>query len=194
MPSPRDDSANTRERLVAAAVELVAERGYGGATAAAIARRAGLTTGAIYSNYRTKDELVATAMAARHERLFQDALDVGADRDSMAEVLVTVIATQAAAEHRALLESMAAAARDPELADALRERLDRRGAAVAQLLDAAKAAGRLDPDLDTASLAHLFHLIGLGNAVAQALGTPSPPSPELTAVLERLTDALAPRS
>ena len=89
VPSPRDDSANTRERLVAAAVELVAERGYGGATAAAIARRAGLTTGAIYSNYRTKDELVATAMAARHERLFQDALDVGADRDSIAEVLVS---------------------------------------------------------------------------------------------------------
>lgn len=43
-----------REALLAAAAELVAERGYGGTSLDAVAQRAGLTTGAIYSIFGSK--------------------------------------------------------------------------------------------------------------------------------------------
>jgi AcrR family transcriptional regulator len=49
--------ARTRTRLLDAAAELFAERGLHGATLADVARRAGMTTGAIYGNFRNKEEL-----------------------------------------------------------------------------------------------------------------------------------------
>ncbi|WP_229053385.1 TetR/AcrR family transcriptional regulator [Aeromicrobium sp. Leaf350] len=48
----------TRERLVEAARELLAEIGIQGATVESICERAGFTRGAFYSNYDTKDELI----------------------------------------------------------------------------------------------------------------------------------------
>ena len=42
---------DTTARLLTAAAEVFAEKGYDGAGVAEIARRAGLTTGAIYSRY-----------------------------------------------------------------------------------------------------------------------------------------------
>jgi len=48
----------TRERLVDAARELLAEIGIQGATVESICERAGFTRGAFYSNYATKDELI----------------------------------------------------------------------------------------------------------------------------------------
>ena len=50
------------DRLIAAAVEVFAERGYDGAGVAEIARRAGVTTGAIYSRYSGKSELLLEAL------------------------------------------------------------------------------------------------------------------------------------
>ena len=49
---------NTRQRILAAAEEVFAERGYEGAALADIARRAGFTTGAIYGCFRDKAELL----------------------------------------------------------------------------------------------------------------------------------------
>src|SRR5947209_1404498 len=49
---------STRERILAAAAEVFAERGYEGAAVSDIARRAGFTTGAIYGRFRDKAELL----------------------------------------------------------------------------------------------------------------------------------------
>jgi AcrR family transcriptional regulator len=47
----------TRARLLDAAYELFAQRGLHGATLADVAARAGMTTGAIYGNFASKEEL-----------------------------------------------------------------------------------------------------------------------------------------
>lgn len=52
----------TRERLLRAAGQVFAERGYAGATVPEIARVAGYTTGAVYSNFEGKEELFLTLM------------------------------------------------------------------------------------------------------------------------------------
>ena len=49
--------AETRERLLAAAFEVVAERGLGATTVENVCERAGFTRGAFYSNFRTMEEL-----------------------------------------------------------------------------------------------------------------------------------------
>ena len=81
--SPAD---STRQRLLDAATEVFLENGYEGTRVAEIARRAGLTTGAIYGNFESKAELLTAALAAgcsTQDRLFLDVLAL-APRDETA--------------------------------------------------------------------------------------------------------------
>ena len=52
-----DKRARTRAKLLNAARELIREKGYENTTLLAVAQRAGMTSGAIYGNFRDRDEL-----------------------------------------------------------------------------------------------------------------------------------------
>jgi AcrR family transcriptional regulator len=70
---PRGDKRQrTRQALIAAALDVVAETGFAGASLEAIARRAGVTRGAIYSNFADRDALLLTAVASRGMTLDRD--------------------------------------------------------------------------------------------------------------------------
>jgi AcrR family transcriptional regulator len=61
-PSPRrkpkgDKRERTRAKLLEAARQLVREKGYEDTTLESVAKRAGMTTGAIYGNFKNRDEL-----------------------------------------------------------------------------------------------------------------------------------------
>lgn len=53
-----DKRARTRARLIEAAIGLIRERGYEGMTLASVAERAGMTTGAIYGNFKSRTDLL----------------------------------------------------------------------------------------------------------------------------------------
>jgi AcrR family transcriptional regulator len=56
---PKGDKRDrTRAKLLEAARSLIREKGYEHATLDAIAERAGMTTGAIYGNFKNRDELL----------------------------------------------------------------------------------------------------------------------------------------
>jgi AcrR family transcriptional regulator len=59
--------ADTRERLLRAVGELRAERGWAACSLQAVARRAGLTTGAVYSTFGSRGALLAAWMVDRVE-------------------------------------------------------------------------------------------------------------------------------
>lgn len=74
----------TKNRLLAAAAELFAERGVNGTSVEQIADRAGYTRGAFYGNFEDKHELVVTLLARRRE---QEAVEVAAlEGDVMARL------------------------------------------------------------------------------------------------------------
>src|SRR5512143_2111368 len=52
-----DKRARTRARLLDAARDLTREKGFDRTTLEDVARRAGMTTGAIYGNFKNRDEL-----------------------------------------------------------------------------------------------------------------------------------------
>src|SRR5690349_5813996 len=52
-----DKRERTRAALLEAARELVRERGYERTTLEKVAKRAGMTTGAIYGNFKNREEL-----------------------------------------------------------------------------------------------------------------------------------------
>src|SRR5690242_8605715 len=70
-----DRSSETRSLLLHAAAELLQRVGYSGTTTALIAKRAGVTTGALHHHFATKDDLmfgVLDEMSARIRRRLED--------------------------------------------------------------------------------------------------------------------------
>ena len=61
--------ARTQAQLIDAAFAEVVENGFAAASLDAIARRAGMTKGAIYSNYRDKAELLMAVRDAKEPRI-----------------------------------------------------------------------------------------------------------------------------
>jgi AcrR family transcriptional regulator len=69
-PRPRrltraETKARTRTRLLDAAAKVFARKGFGGASVEEIAETAGYSTGALYANFGSKDELFLELLASR---------------------------------------------------------------------------------------------------------------------------------
>jgi AcrR family transcriptional regulator len=84
-PVRREAKERNREALLTAARELVDERGYAGTSVEAVARRAGLTTGAIYSIFGSKVELLTQVFQVH--RPIPSLAEIGRRRRDMAGVL-----------------------------------------------------------------------------------------------------------
>jgi AcrR family transcriptional regulator len=74
-PSREEKKALTRARLLDAAATVFARRGFAAASLDEVAEEAGLTKGAVYSNFESKDELIAELL---HERLDKQAMGIEA--------------------------------------------------------------------------------------------------------------------
>src|SRR2546423_11375908 len=70
-PTERTEArkAETRERIVAAALDQLAEGGYASANVQAVAARAGVATGSVYRHFPSKGDLFAEGFrrASAHE-------------------------------------------------------------------------------------------------------------------------------
>jgi AcrR family transcriptional regulator len=69
-PTPRTEArkAATRERIVAAALEQVAEGGYASASVQVVARRAGVAVGTVYRHFPSKAELFSEVFLRASQR------------------------------------------------------------------------------------------------------------------------------
>ena len=100
---------STRDRLLAAGREVVEAHGYGGASVAAIADRAGVAAGTLYRHFGSKAELVVEVFRAvcgrelAAMRAAAEAVDDGGDPDPVERVLAPLDAFAARAlQNRAL--------------------------------------------------------------------------------------------
>jgi len=80
----RDD---TCEKLFEAAARVFEEQGIGGASIEAIAAAAGLTRGAFYSNFKSKDELIIAMLEDHVEQSIRRNLDLLARHKSPADFI-----------------------------------------------------------------------------------------------------------
>src|SRR4051794_9124546 len=154
----------TRDRLIDAAAEVFAEKGYDRAGVQEIARRAGLTTGAIYSRFTGKAELLQAAIESRTSDEFDDLFAQHRFDGQAGDVLRTVGAHlvtpgESTGEEALLLEAFVAARRDPEVRQLLISILDGRASQLAELVEAGKAAGAIDSELDNESVVSFCHAV-----------------------------------
>ncbi len=188
----------TRDRLVDAAAEVFAEKGYDRAGVQEIARRAGLTTGAIYGRFTGKAELLLAAIEARTTDELDDLFNQHRFDGQASDILRTVgahLVTPCDDDHdegALLLEAFVAARRDRDVAALVASTLEDRANVLAELVEAAKADGTIDTDLDTESLVRFCHAVGLGFLLYDALALPLPAAEPWEQLIGRLVAAVAP--
>ncbi|MBX3312829.1 MAG: TetR/AcrR family transcriptional regulator [Actinobacteria bacterium] len=190
-------------RLLEAAVVEFAARGYAGARVAEIAARAGVTTGAIYSRYRGKAELLAEAIEwatnDEFDRLFTDHRFEGRMEDVLRIVGQHLIVREERCDDGTpsgdglLLESFAAARQEPDVRRLLGDHLLDRHGRLVRVVDAAKDTGGIDPDVDTNALVTFCYALGLGFVLLEVVDMPVPERDAWDALIERLLDAIAER-
>ena len=196
LAAPIDD---TRTRLVDAAAEVFAEKGYDRAGVQEISRRAGLTTGAIYGRFAGKAELLQAAIESRTtdelDDLFASHAFDGRATDILRVVGSHLVAPPPEVDHEdgaLLLEAFIAARRDAEVRESIQKVIEERAASLAELVEAAKVDGSVDADLDTQSVVAFCHAVGLGFLLYDAISYPMPEAMPWEQLITRLVAALAP--
>ncbi|WP_152362221.1 TetR/AcrR family transcriptional regulator [Microlunatus speluncae] len=151
--TPRRDAVANREKLLAAATELFAERGLT-APLEEIARRGGVSIGTLYNHFPTREALFDAIYPAKLAAMNAAGQEALADPDPWAgfrEFLRHSFELQAV--DRGLNEAMTL--RYPAAA-AMAEACDRGYAGVAQIIDRAQRAGVLRSDFTLQDLACLI--------------------------------------
>jgi len=160
----------SRTRVLDAAAEVFAERGYERATVDEIATRAGLSKGTVYWNFASKEELFLALLDERIDRPVRAVMDISgsAPREQPTAGAVDAAMGQLVRERpqfvQLLLEYWAAAVRDPELRRRYVERQQGLREALAEVIRT-----RQPPDIPFAippeHLATAFVALGLGLAL-----------------------------
>lgn len=95
----RADGELSRERILDAATEIAAERGYEGTSIGLVSKKCGLPASSIYWHFKDKEDLIAAVIERSFGR-WLTAWDI--PRDGSAEERIVAVATQAA---KAVLDS-----------------------------------------------------------------------------------------
>lgn len=189
-------SAEVTERLLEAAIDVFAERGFEAARVAEIARRAGLTTGAIYARWPGKRDLIVAAVHHITSELMQAFTAI---TDSPAEEVAAVLAADPASVRNArvsdvMLEALVTARRDDGFRAAVSDAMSNEAARLSAAVSKGKSEGVIDPDLSTSAIVTMCQSLGMGMRLAfvGGSGRDSVQAAGWDALVERLIASLRP--
>jgi AcrR family transcriptional regulator len=177
---PPDDAGSEppvdelRERLLAAAATMFALKGYDGTKIMDVVRESGLSAGAVYGRFRSKNDLLREAVVTRAASA-ATLLDPSADR--VADLITGYAANTDGPlnEFEAMrLEAYVTARREPEVAAAIHEAYVAWQASMMTLLDSARDDGTLAPDVDAEHVLFLVRILTLGLMLHRGSGAPGP--------------------
>jgi len=169
--------AARRELVLEAARRTFSENGFHATSMDDVIRASGLSAGAVYQYFRSKDELIAAAAAEALGALRHtlDTLDDESSQDP-ATTLVTVLKSWPLTPGpdglditRLALHGWSEATRNPELHALVHDGLDGFRERVAQLLARWQANGTVSADIDAVSITPPLMSLLLGYVVQRAL-------------------------
>ena len=195
--TPGATAADTRERLLRAAADVFARRGYEGTRVSEVAEAAGLSNGAMYAYFGSKAELLVDALRVHGRRLLADLVAAQPTR-SLPDLLLLsgrALRRRREPDGELLVEALVAARRDGDVLGPVRgyvrgyvrERADW----LAGLVRRGQDDGGIDAALSPHAVAHLCLALAVGTAL---VGPDVDPvgDEEWTALLTRLVASLAP--
>lgn len=194
------DTDPTRARLLKAATQLFLRNGYASVSVRDLAAACGLTTGAIYSRFRNKTEMLVSAIETRMDSDLdrssdedQPAILLGATKRGELERVLLEITEQyprRAALRALLIEGACAARRDPEVRESLRaEQLEH----VNRWIDIYRRwqhSQGIDPSVDIDAVLMFMWAAELGLGVLEAYGMQPPKPRAWRRVIDRVLKSL----
>ncbi len=166
MAKREDQRKMTKEKILQAAAACFAEKGYSGCSVQDIAERAGLSKGALYGHFHSKDELFKAMISIEHglgaERARQ-AAEKPPYLDGIIWFMTECIRNSGfPMDHRLWAEVLAVAARNADMKNAFiaSERATRK--IFMNLLEKASAAGEIDATLDINAISIWLYALGDG--------------------------------
>jgi AcrR family transcriptional regulator len=175
-----------RTQLLDAAARVFAAKGYSGTKIADIVREAGLSTGAVYGRFRSKDELLREAVigqAMRHSNL-------GAPKGWRVAELIQRLAALSDAPltdaEAVRLEAFVTARREPDVAAAVHQAQQQWRAAVQPLVDAAQVDGTVAEGVDPEAVLFFVRTMALGLLVQRGAGIGGPDPASWDALVTRI--------
>lgn len=184
----------TTQQLLDSAIDVFSERGFDKAGVAEIARRAGYTTGAIYSRWAGKREMLVAAVdvVMSHHLLHLLGGTALSAPDVLASLGADLVITDDEMSRALLLEAFVTAKRDPEFGAMLDRQLADDESRLSAIVVAGQAQGYIDPELSIEAIVTLCQAIGLGFVLRRVVDRPLPAADEWNALIERLISAAAP--
>jgi AcrR family transcriptional regulator len=161
--------------LLDAAAAVFARQGFDGTRIGDVVREAGLSTGAIYGRFPSREALLREAVISR------SLPHVDLPSEAAPRRVGDLVARNAAhiesgldANDALVLEAFVAARRHPPIAEALQEAQRRWRSDVQVVVDAAVADASLSPGLDVDSVLYFIRVLRLGRLLLRASGLPAP--------------------
>jgi AcrR family transcriptional regulator len=196
-PSPGVDPrvARTRATVLAAAIDLLAERGYSGFSVEGVVERTGVAKTTLYRHWPTRDDLLAAAIAEL-DGTGADGTGPLPDTGSVRQDLLDLLARRVQAARtlqweRCMPALVEAAAHHPELAVLISRLTSQIFAQIETLLARAVERGELRHDLDPELAASAL----IGPIVFRRLLLQEPPTlHRVTAVIDQLMQGIAART
>ncbi len=189
-------SDETRTQLLAAAMRVVAARGYDGTRVAEIAREAGVTTGAIYNHFDSKADLLTAAIGEQGPDTFTDL--IGAEPSLSAIEVFRRLGVRLPERSHLLsgpiMEIIVATRRDVDVAKALTVSVSESERQRRDLIERGQRDGQVDDRIDPAALTRFTTIVGFGSMVADALGLDPVGADEWADVIEHMLAAVQPGS
>jgi len=165
---PRKDarppgSPSTKDLILRAAADAFARRGFDGASLVDIAAAADVTTGAVYSHFRGKAELLLTVVSSTLEAVDpQRRTEADLTPAYLHEWMAWLLAPEQAHLRAIIAEIHHAAARDPEVRALLSAYGQQYTLMIAAMVARWQAAGAVAADRDPQAVAQLFLVEALG--------------------------------
>lgn len=192
MTRRRPPRSATRQALLTAAIAVFARQGIARTSLSEIAAEAGLTKGAVYSNFASKDELLLAIMENHLIERMQDATSVFAGelstpdavREAGARLLTSMVAD--ATWHQLLLEYWTLALHDPAVMTQLALRRRELRAVIAKAITAAADAHGVTLPIAAEELAVTLMALSNGYAVERSIDEDAVPGDLFEKVLTLL--------
>jgi AcrR family transcriptional regulator len=179
-----------RDRLLAAARKVFAERGYATSTLDAIAERAGFSKGVVYSQFDSKADLFLSLLEQRiSERAAENLAAVAAEDPQSALGTVLRVADRDTRKdrdwQRALIEFRALASYDRALTRRYAALHERTVEQLTSLLSQLCERARVDPGVAPRTLAEFVLAIGNGVTLERTTSDRALPTDELIVLVTR---------
>ena len=162
-----------RERLLDAAARVFAQKGYSGTRILDVVAEAGLSTGAVYGRFGSKNDLLREAVCSRSASRAPGEIERAS---KVADLLVRgALRSDPLSDGEAMqLEAFVAARREPEVAQALADAEGIFRGQAEPLLEAASVDGTVAHDIDPDAFLYFIRTVRLGLMLQRAAGLAAP--------------------